>query len=150
MPPCPMPTFKHLLVPLDGSALSARAVEIGLDLARDFGAAITAFVAELPAPAPATGRGVWHHLHAVEAQREVAERHAEGVLAAFERRALEAGIPFEGLYAQSTDIDGAIDAVARQRGCDLIVMATHGPGRLRRSWTQRVMARSPLPLLVVH
>ena len=65
-----------------------------------------------------------------------------------------AGIPFEGLYAQSNDIDAAIDAVARERGCDVIVMATHGKGRFggrwSSSWTQRVMARCRLPLLVVH
>lgn len=146
--------FKHLLVPVDDSALSARAIAVGLDLARDFGASITAFIAEPPAPPPATGRGLWHHVQEVEAQRQVAERHAAAVLASFERRAAAAGIPFEGLYAQSNDIDAAIDAVARERGCDVIVMATRGKGRFggrwSSSWTQRVMARCRLPLLVVH
>jgi nucleotide-binding universal stress UspA family protein len=146
--------FKHLLVPVDASALSARAIDVGLDLAREFGAAITAFIAEPPAPAPATGRGLWHYLDAAAAQRQIAERHAEGVLANFERRAAAAGIPFEGLYAQSTDVDAAIDAVARERGCDVIVMVTHGAGsfggRWSRSCTQRMVARTRLPLLVIH
>jgi nucleotide-binding universal stress UspA family protein len=146
--------FKHLLVPVDASALSARAIDVGLDLAREFGASITAFIAEPPAPAPATGRGLWHHLDAAAAQRQIAERHAEGVLASFERRAVAAGIPFEGLYAQAADIDAAIDAVARQRGCDVIVMVTHGVGRFGKLWrgshTQRMVARTTLPLLVIH
>lgn len=146
--------FKRLLVPVDASALSARAIDVGLDLAREFGAAITAFIAEPPAPPPATGRGLWHYLDAAAAQRELAERHAEGVLASFERRAAAAGVPFEGLYTQAADVDAAIDAVARQRGCDVIVMVTHGEGRFGKLWdsshTRRMVARTTLPLLVIH
>ena len=50
-----------------------------LDLAREFGAAITAFIAEPPAPAPATGRGLWHYLDAAAAQRQGRDSHADEV-----------------------------------------------------------------------
>lgn len=153
--PTPRATlFKHLLVPIDGSALSAQAITAALGLARELGAAITAFIAEPPSRPADSGQGLWHCVQEAEAQRRLAERHAESVLAAFAHQASAAGVPFEGLYAQSKDIDAAIDAVAHQRGCDLIVMATHGRGRFggrwASSWTRRVMTRSRLPLLVVH
>ena len=72
----------------------------------------------------------------------------------FERRAAAAGVPFAGVHAQSDHIDAAIADTARQRGCDVIVMVTHGRGvfgeLLFGSRTKGVMSRSALPLLVLH
>jgi len=48
----------------------------------------------------------------------------------------------------------AIAAAARELGCDLIVMASHGrrglEGLLLGSETQKVLATSPCPVLVVR
>jgi nucleotide-binding universal stress UspA family protein len=51
-------------------------------------------------------------------------------------------------------VDRAIIAKAEARGCDLIVMVTHGRGAfgefLFGSQTKAVLAGSKLPLLVLH
>lgn len=143
----PTRPFTHLLVPVDGGALASRAIATGVDFACKVGAAVTVLVAEPPGEAQETGHGLWHHLESAEAHRHRAEQKAGDLLAAFEQRALAAGIGFEGLYLPTTDLDLAVDALAQARGCDMIVMATGGFGQ---AWTRRVMARSRLPVLVVH
>ena len=146
--------FKHFLVPLDGSELASRAIHVGVELARQLGASITAFVAEPPALATSTGHGALHCLGELEEHARASAQHAEGVVARFERCAALAGVPFRGLYATTRQIDLAIAETARQQCCDVIVMVTHGRGAfgelLHGSWTHRVMAHTKLPLLVLH
>ncbi|MCL4698291.1 MAG: universal stress protein, partial [Burkholderiaceae bacterium] len=48
--------FKHLLVPVDGSDLTDRAIQASVELAQQLGAAITGFVAEPLSPLPTPGR----------------------------------------------------------------------------------------------
>jgi nucleotide-binding universal stress UspA family protein len=51
-------------------------------------------------------------------------------------------------------VEDAIASAAEEHGCDMIVMATHGRGVLGEllfgAHTKGVMARSKLPLLVLH
>ena len=46
---------KNLFVPVDGGALSERAMRASIDLARQLGAAITGFVVEPDVPMPTMG-----------------------------------------------------------------------------------------------
>lgn len=146
--------FKRLLVPVDGGDLAERAMQASLEVARTFGASITAFIAESPAPPASSARSAAHVLHELETQAASAARHARRVLTDFERRAAAAGIAFEGYFAQAHRVDEAIADVARQRGCDLIVMVTHGRGAfgawLFASPTRGVLVRSDLPMLVLR
>jgi nucleotide-binding universal stress UspA family protein len=146
--------IKRLLVPVDGSELAARAIHASIELAQQLGASITAFVAEQPAPAPMPGQGGGRYLRDLEQHNIARADHAGEVLGDFGRRAAEAGVPFEGVFAQTQEVDVAIVDTARDKGCDLIVMVTHGRGTfgelLFGSHTKAVMARSKLPLLVVH
>ncbi len=146
--------FKHLLVPVDGTDFAERAMQAGVELARQLDASITAFIAEPPAPVPAPGRGALHYARDVEEHNRSAAEHAQSVLATFQRRAAEAGVAFNGVHTQSYRIDEAIADAAREHDCDMIVMATHGRGVfgeiLFGSRTKAVMALSKLPLLVLH
>jgi nucleotide-binding universal stress UspA family protein len=77
------------------------------------------------------------------------------VLGRFETEAKAAGVPFDGYHDQVARIDRAIVEAAEARGCDLIVMVTHGRGAfgefLFGSHTKAVLAGSGwLPLLVLH
>lgn len=121
--------FKHLLVPVDGSELADHAMRQGIDLARQLGASVTGLVSEPPT-------------------------RAESVLAEFARCAAASGVAFDGRHASIQPNDESIVECARESGCDMIVMATHGRGwfgqLLFGSSTMRVMARSDLPLLVLH
>ena len=146
--------FKHLLVPVDGSELAERAMQTGIDLARQLGASITAFIAEPPAPASGAGHSALGYVREMQEHAAATAEHAGGVLSSFERRAEAAGVPFNGVYAQTQQIDAAIADTARQQGCDMIVMVTHGRGPFSEllfgSRTKGVMARSKVPLLVLH
>jgi nucleotide-binding universal stress UspA family protein len=81
-------------------------------------------------------------------------QHAQDVLGLFETRARRAGVAFTGHHVQAIDVDDAIVDAARELGCDMIVMVTHGRGVLGSllfgGHTKNVMARSKLPLLVLH
>lgn len=146
--------IKHLLVPVDGSELAERAMQAGIELAKQLDASITAFIAEPPSPAPSESHNAMRYAHEMEQHNQATAEHAKGVLSGFERRAVAAGVRFRGVQAQAYQIDDAIADTAREQGCDLIVMVTHGRGPfgelLFGSLTKRVMARSALPLLVLH
>ncbi|MDE2394900.1 MAG: universal stress protein [Burkholderiales bacterium] len=146
--------YKRILVPVDASYLTERAIHASIELARQLGAAITAFVAEPVMPPPSGQRPrAWLEADARE-HDAMTEAHARQVLARFEARARDAGIEFKGVYEQVPRVDQAIIDSAEACGCDLIVMVTHGRGAfgefLFGSHTKAVLAGSSLPLLVLH
>jgi nucleotide-binding universal stress UspA family protein len=146
--------YRNLLVPVDGGELSEQAMQGSIELAKQLGASITAFVAESVPPLPQIGRT------ARQVQTETAlhdaqtARHAKTVLKRFEDRARDAGVGFSGHHAQALRVEDAIVDAAKELGCDMIVMTTHGRGAfgelLFGAHTKGVMARSKLPLLVLH
>lgn len=146
--------FQRLLVPVDGTDLSDRAMAASIELARQMGCAITGFVAEpmLEPPSHPVSSGAL--LRDAEEHDAMTAAHAQEVLGRFEQRAREAGVPFEGHHAQVPRVDRAIIAAAESRGCDMIVMVTHGRGAfgefLYGSQTKAVLSGSKLPLLVLH
>ncbi len=146
--------FKHLLVPVDGSELSERAIKASVELAQQLGASITGFVAEPLAPLPTPGRQVSALRQEALEHDAMTAAHAKEVLARFEAEAQRAGVPFIGRHAQVPRVDRAIIAAAESQGCDMIVMVTHGRGAfgefLFGSQTKAVLAGSSLPLLVLH
>ena len=146
--------YRNLLVPVDGGDLSELAIHASIELARRLGASITAFVAEPTPPLPAVGRSA----RVVEIENDLHDarttRHAQEVLTRFEARARDAGVAFRGHHAQAPRVEDAIVDAAQEHGCDIIVMATHGRGAfgefLYGAHTKGVLARSKLPLLVLH
>jgi len=146
--------YRNLLVPIDGGELSEKVMHESIDLARQLGATITAFVAEPTPPLPAVGRTARMVAMESELHNERTARHAQDVLTRFEAQARDAGVAFQGHHAQTPSIGDAIVDAAKEHGCDLIVMATHGRGILGEliygAHTKGVMARSKLPLLVLH
>lgn len=144
--------FEHLLVPIDGSELSERAMSASIELARKLGARITGFIVE-PFAMPPAGIGM-AYLEAVQQHDAAAAAHAEKVLSGFAARCAEAGVPFKPQATQAGKIDDAIVAAAQESGCDMIVMVTHGRGALGElmwgSHAKTLISRSKLPLLVLH
>jgi nucleotide-binding universal stress UspA family protein len=134
--------------------LSERAAQNSLDLARKLGARITAFVAEPLPPLPHMGSHPNSYAREADAHLARTEAHAQDLLGRFKARAEEAGVPFEGRFTRTDAVDDAIVHTAQDAGCDLIVMVTHGRGAfgelLFGSHTKNVIARSKLPLLVLH
>ena len=146
--------YKHLLVPVDGSELSERAMRASIDLARQLGAAITGFVAEPDMPLPNVGTQPTVYARQRDVHEQRSDGHAHEVLTRFGAMASEAGVEFKGRHAITDSIDTTIANLARELDCDMIVMVTHGRGAfgelLFGSHTRNVLAKSQIPLLVLH
>lgn len=147
--------FQHLLVPVDGSELSERAIDASIELAVKFGARITGLVVEPEvSSAMASVADPASFARDVQAQEAESQAHANKVLGHFEERTRAAGVAFAGQMVEATSIDRAIVEAAKQVGADLIVMVTHGRGVLGElvfgANTKSVMSHTKVPLLVLH
>lgn len=144
--------FKHILVPTDGSALSADAVSKATDFARETGARITFFYAKPDYPVAFYGEGALIDPTTPEKFAEMAERQAGELLAAAEAAARNAGVACDTVSVTSDTPWEAIIKTASDQGCDLVFMASHGrrglSGLLLGSETQKVLTHSKIPVLV--
>ena len=146
--------FTNILIPTDGSDLSKKAARAGVELAKALGAKVTAFFA---AP-PATPIVYRNHLPVGLAQphehEQMIEKAAGEHLGFIEQLAGEAGVPFEGLHKTDDYAADAILQIADRKGCDIIVMATHGERGLRGmfggSVTHEVVNRAKVPVLTLR
>lgn len=142
--------FKHILIPTDGSALSEEAVRQGIRLASSLGARVTGFHV---IPKFHTSDVI---MGLLEANRDdyakAAQAYANQHLGIVSRMAAEAGVTCDVAWRTSDDPAAEIVAAARQHGCDLILMASHGrrgvQAVLLGSETQKVLTHSRIPVLV--
>ena len=144
--------FKHILVPTDGSQLSADTVKRAIDFARETGAKITFFFAKPDYPVAFYGEGALIDPTTPDKFAEMAEKQATEILAAHEAAAKAAGVASTSSSAVSDVPYEAIIAAAEDSGADLIFMASHGrkgiSGLLLGSETQKVLTHSKIPVLV--
>lgn len=143
--------YRHLLVPIDGSMLATELVRQSVLLAKSLGAKVTFFHAQEDydsTSVAALERVMWPALH-----KERISGDARAVLAKALVVAREAGVEHDALTATSDRPYAAILQSADDRGCDLIVIASHGRRGLRGlvlgSQTQNVLQQSHLPVLVL-
>ncbi len=142
--------FKHLLLPTDGSELSAAAIRKGVRFARESHAKITG-VSVVPEFHVLT-----FNTTMIEDTKDVflAESRAQAManLALLKKAADEEGVPCDTEVAVSDHPYEAIIRIAESKGCDLIMMASHGrhgvQGVLLGSETQKVLTHTRIPVLV--
>ena len=83
---------------------------------------------------------------------EQVEKHAVSVLNRAADAAKQAGVPCDTIQVENGRPYQAIIAAASDRGCDLIVMASHGRGGLSAvvlgSVTNKVLTHTKTPVLV--
>jgi nucleotide-binding universal stress UspA family protein len=147
--------FKHILLPTDGSKLSDRAVQRGIELAESLGARVTSvhvipefrIMADESFVLPNT----------VELKRRYEKEskvRAEKLLDRIGERAQAAGVKYEGVAVTGDVPYEQIIETAKKRKCDLILMASHGrrglSGLLLGSETSKVLTHSKIPVLVVR
>jgi nucleotide-binding universal stress UspA family protein len=144
--------FKHILIPTDGSELSEAAVQNGIQLARSLNAKVTGLHVVLPFHVFTTRTEM---LEDTKGQYERESKiQAEQFLNFIKKTAEKAEVGCETEYATSDHPYETIIKTAENRGCDLIVMASHGrrgvQGVLIGSETQKVLTHTKTPVLVVH
>jgi nucleotide-binding universal stress UspA family protein len=140
--------FKHILILTDGSELAVKAAKKGVFFAQEIGAKITAVTVTEPFPSVSAGS----HDYAPIEYTKLAQTHAEEVLGAVLALARAEGVPCDTLRIEHTQVYQAIIAAASARGCDLIVMASHGRRGVAAvvlgSETVKVLTHSKTPVLV--
>jgi nucleotide-binding universal stress UspA family protein len=144
--------FKHILVPTDGSQLSADTVGRAIDFAKETGAKITFFFAKPDYPVAFYGEGALIDPTTPDKFAEMAEKQAKEILDGNEAAAKAAGVSSTSSSSVSDVPYEAIIAAAEVAGADLIFMASHGrkgiSGLLLGSETQKVLTHSKIPVLV--
>jgi len=145
--------YRTLLVPIDGSADSARALPAAAALARRSGARLhLALVHDPSAFIPFVPGEVSVPVYDAEVEREFRQRDDRLL------RDTVASLAAEGVAAEGTLLDGTVvEALvehARAIAADLVVMATHGRGGFTRlrlgSVTTAFLHHTPAPVFLVR
>ena len=143
--------YKRILVPTDGSDITAKAVQTAVGLAKLTGAALFTISVKEPFPYSAISE-----MQPVPPQEfyDAQDRIATARVKAVQDAAAAAGVGCSGHTVEALHAWEAILDHAKQQSCDLIVMASHGrrgvSALLLGSETSRVLTHSPLPVLVVR
>jgi len=142
--------FKNILVPTDGSELAEKAIRYAVTLAKEQGSKITALTVFRPFHVVTLEPDMMTDTSAKYSER-VAER-AGKYLDAISKAAKAADVTCDAVRLEHEHpFQGIIDT-ARDRECDLIVMASHGRGGVSAvvlgSQTVKVLTHSKVPVLV--
>jgi len=142
--------FKHILVPIDGSKLSENALKQAVSLAKQAHAKVTALHV---VPKFHTFTLQAEMLESTEKEYAVvATEQAKQYLSFAERVAKVADVDCDTVATTSDHPFKEIIKTAKKKGCDLILMASHGrrgiEGFLLGSETQKVLTHSNVPVLV--
>lgn len=130
--------YKHILIPTDGSQVTAKGIPSAMALAKALGARVTGMTVTVPSqifadPTSTTAR---------------AKKYLDQVKDA----AAAAGVSCTVIHAEHEQPYQAIIDTAKKNGCDLIVMASHGrrgvSALLLGSETVKVLTNSTIPVLV--
>jgi len=143
--------YKHILVPTDGSDISAKAVQQAIALARLTGAKLSTLSVKEPFPYSAISEmQPTPPQEFYDAQERIAAARVKTVV----EQAAAAGIDCAASTVEAAHPWEAICDQARDRQCDLVVMASHGrrgvAALLLGSETQKVLTHSTTPVLVVR
>lgn len=142
--------YMHLLVPVDDTPLASALVEQAVAYARAGGARLTFL--HVRADFAARDDGALLHAMWPEAFADAAAGNARALLARAEAAARAAGVTAASMRVTSDRPHEAILETARDAGCDLVFMASHGrrglKGALLGSVTRKVLEGATLPVLV--
>jgi len=135
--------YKHILVPTDGSALSNRAVREGALLAVSLRADLTIVTVTEPPQSP---------LSEVAIVRPPGAAQTDAILQEAARIARITGVEPAMRHRESDQPWQAIIDAAREAGCDLIAMTSHGrhgvAALILGSQTTKVLTHSRIPVIV--
>jgi nucleotide-binding universal stress UspA family protein len=147
--------YANILLSTDGSDVARKGVQRGMDLAKALNAKVTVITVTEPPPNLRGGASGWIPTQeAVDGFAAAGRENADKVLDEARAMAKQIGISAELLHVPNAHPATAIIETAKSRGCDLIVMASHGHRGLRKlflgSQTSEVLADGSVPVLVVY
>jgi len=144
--------YANILLSTDGSDLARKGVKHGIALAKALNAKVTVITVTEPLPVGGDASG-WIPSPTEVARFDAASKERAGkVIDEARAMAEQIGISAELLHVPNAHPATAIIETAKSRGCDLIVMASHGRRGLRKlflgSQTSEVLADGSVPVLV--
>jgi nucleotide-binding universal stress UspA family protein len=144
--------YKHILIPTDGSELSEMAIEHGVTLAKATNAKVTALTISTPFHTLAVERSMV--TDTPDQYRERIAALAAQYLAVATDAAAALDVTCDVLHVEHDHPYEAIINTAKKRGCDVIVMASHGRRGVSAivlgSETVKVLTHSVIPVVVVR
>ena len=148
--------YTHILLSTDGSDVAKKGVKHGIALAKALNAKATVITVTEPLEVDYGGghAGGWIPSKEEFDRFDAASKESAGkVLDEVRAMVEQIGISAELLHVPNAYPAAAIIETAKSRGCDLIVMASHGRRGLRKlllgSQTSQVLADGSVPVLVV-
>ncbi len=151
--------YTNILLSTDGSEVAKKGLEHGIALAKALNAKVTVITVTEPLPIDFGGghAGGWiPSPEEVDRFDAACKERAGQVLNEAQATAEQIGISTEltHIHVPSAHPASAIVETAKSRGCDLIVMGSHGRRGLSKlflgSQTSEVLADGSVPVLVVH
>lgn len=147
--------YKHILIATDGSELARKGLEHGLALAGPLDAKVTVVTVSEPlrpeAARAARQAGVDDPIGRYDQQIDADMKEQ---FASIEKRASQHGITVDLVHEIDDFPAEAIVRLAELRGCDLIVMSSHGRRGAKRlilgSQTAEVVTHTTIPVLVIR
>ena len=144
--------YKRILLPTDGTKLCERAIRHGIALAKLAQAKVIGVTVTQPLHSALPRNFIPKNLAAVIHGETV--KVADQKLAVVQRLAEAAGVEFENVRQNNDHPWEAILLTAKDKQCDLIVMASHGRRGISAvvlgSETQKVLTHTSTPVLVVR
>ncbi|HLS17466.1 MAG TPA: universal stress protein [Paenalcaligenes sp.] len=145
--------FKKILIPTDGSKLSAQAANKGVSFARQIGAEIVALHVTQPFAATVGFDGMAAAYAITDEDYErTAREQANKYLSTVLDRAETAGVPATSRSMSNFNVADGVVQAAKEEGCDLIFIGSHGRSGLSRlllgSVTIKVLNIAPCAVLV--
>lgn len=148
--------YANILLSTDGSDVARKGVEHGIALAKALKAKATVVTVTEPLPIDYGGgfdSGWVPSQEDIDSFDAACKQRADKVLDQARAMADRSGLSVELLHVPNAHPATAIVDTAKSRGCDLIVMASHGRRGLRKlflgSQTSEVLVNGSVPVLVV-
>jgi nucleotide-binding universal stress UspA family protein len=143
--------FKRILVPTDGSEITAKAIDTAIELARTVGAGLYTISVKEPFPYSAISEmQPTPPQEFFDAQERIASKRVQAVV----EQSQKAGVACQAHTTEALHPWEAIIEHAKRMECDLLVMASHGrrgvSALLLGSETQKVLTHSKVPVLIVR
>ncbi|AIF82609.1 universal stress protein UspA-like protein [Candidatus Nitrososphaera evergladensis SR1] len=143
--------FEKILVAVDGSDQSMRAVDIAISLAKKYESALTAlYVIHIPFGESLYPRSAWHKDFIDDINKDTG-----GWFAEIQRRGKENGVEISSEMKETAEsVPAEITRYAKEDKIDLIVVGSKGKSELEKmflgSVAAGVLAYAPCPVLVVR
>lgn len=144
--------FKKILIPTDGSLLSLKAAQAGVEFAKQCGAEVIGVFVAQEYEYPVLMEPLTPPYPTEEQYHVLMRKTGDAYLAKIRAAAEQAGLSYTGITACSNRTARQLAQIAEERECDLIFMGSHGRSGweqlLPGSVTSKVMTLCRIPVLV--